>query len=66
MPYAKTTDCTLNNQSVCPWFKSRLSSHIRKTAYNPVMLTTMADIYRVYYNYFNKSDKSDKGETPAM
>jgi hypothetical protein len=33
------------------------------SAYNPAMLTKMADIYRVYYNYVNKNDK---GETPAM
>lgn len=33
------------------------------SAYNPAMLTKMADIYRVYYNYANKNDK---GETPAM
>jgi len=33
------------------------------SAYNPAMLTKMADIYRVCYNYVNKNDD---GETPAM
>tara|TARA_R110002050_G_scaffold212789_2_gene348973 strand:- start:1230 stop:2762 length:1533 start_codon:yes stop_codon:yes gene_type:complete len=33
------------------------------SAYNPAMLTKMADIYRVCYNY---TEKNNKGETPAM
>ena len=33
------------------------------SAYNPAMLTKMADIFRVHYNYVKTNDK---GETPAM